>query len=397
MADPNKDIDAAAAAANNAAQKATGSTSVSTFSGGSIASPITANRAVLAGLNLGDKYNIQYDQNYIRDLLDTATQAEYNRKRQEFAATENKFYNELYDTQDAALNAIRASNSAAVATGATKGMAAAQQLAAILGLEQTSVESATDLANQRNELMAQEAAAYAKNANTALDTSNALKQAIAEAALTKYGYDTQSYVGELDYNAALQAVIGEIIQSQNAAAATMYNADRNLEGTKYAANANRYGGGYGAGGGYDTGDGYKPGSGNSFGSMLASSMTSLADKIKQGASDAMSLVPDWAKNIDGNYKHTGVGPGYKKMIQDLLGDFADGKWGSKAQETTAAMLGVSSPAIAYLLLQNQIADAINNVPDNATDGTKRGVVRKKTKKTESDTATSGTRRNTQYR
>ena len=360
MADPNKDIDAAAAAANNAAQKATGSTSVSTFSGGSIASPITANRAVLAGLNMGDKYGIQYDQNYIRDLLDTATQAEYNRKRQEFAATENKFYNELYDTQDAALNAIRASNSAAVATGATKGMAAAQQLAAILGLEQTSVESATDLANQRNELMAQEAAAYAKNANTALDTSNALKQAIAEAALTKYGYDTQSYVGELDYNAALQAVIGEIIQSQNSAAATMYNADRNLEGTKYAANANRYGGGYGAGGGYGTGGGNKSGSGKSFGSMLNSAMAGLAQGIlnakdavekKKSTLGAKDAVKTWSVNTDGS-----------KMMQDLLGN--------KAQETIAAMLGVSSPAIAYLLLQNQIANAINNTPDTATGGTR---------------------------
>ena len=352
MADPNKDIDAAAAAANNAAQKATGSTSVSTFSGGSIASPITANRAVLAGLNLGDKYNIQYDQNYIRDLLDTATQAEYNRKRQEFAATENKFYNELYDTQDAALNAIRASNSAAVATGATKGMAAAQQLAALLGLEQTSVESATDLANQRNELMAQEAAAYAKNANTALDTSNALKQAIAEAALTKYGYDTQSYVGELDYNAALQAVIGEIIQSQNSAAATMYNADRNLEGTKYAANANRYGGGYGTGGGY------KPGSGKTFGSMLMGIMSGLGDKVSQSTANAKAAATAWKNELSNN---GGVSTGDVKKIQGLLGVDADGKWGPKTQAAAKAQWGVSSPAEAYSIWQNMLYTPENNV------------------------------------
>ena len=358
MADPNKDIDAAAAAANNAAQKATGSTSVSTFSGGSIASPITANRAVLAGLNLGDKYNIQYDQNYIRDLLDTATQAEYNRKRQEFAATENKFYNELYDTQDAALNAIRASNSAAVATGATKGMAAAQQLAAILGLEQTSVESATDLANQRNELMAQEAAAYAKNANTALDTSNALKQAIAEAALTKYGYDTQSYVGELDYNAALQAVIGEIIQSQNSAAATMYNADRNLEGTKYAAGANRYGGGYGIGGGYGTGGGYKPGSGKTFGSMLMGIMAGLGDKVSQSTANAKAAATAWKNELSNN---GGVSTGDLKKIQGLLGVDADGKWGPKTQAAAKAQWGVSSPAEAYSIWQNMLYTPENNV------------------------------------
>ena len=358
MADPNKDIDAAAAAANNAAQKATGSTSVSTFSGGSIASPITANRAVLAGLNLGDKYNIQYDQNYIRDLLDTATQAEYNRKRQEFAATENKFYNELYDTQDAALNAIRASNSAAVATGATKGMAAAQQLAALLGLEQTSVESATDLANQRNELMAQEAAAYAKNANTALGTSNALKQAIAEAALTKYGYDTQSYVGELDYNAALQAVIGEIIQSQNAAAATMYNADRNLEGTKYAANANRYGGGYGTGSGYGTGGGNKPGSGKSSGSTLISPLAEIMNNVIQNSPNARDIVADWDSKIRNN---GGVSTDDIKKMQGLLGVDADGKWGPKSQAAAKAQWGVSSPAEAYSIWQSKLYSPKNNV------------------------------------
>ena len=260
MATTNKNEDAAITAANNAAK-------VSTIKGGSIAKPITAKRPVLSGLELGDKYDIQYNQDYILDLLDKATAAEYNSKRQEFAATENKFYNELYDTQASALDAIRASNSAAVATGATKGMAAAQQLAAILGLEQTSVESATDLANKRNELAAKEAEAYAKNANTALETSNTLKNAIAEAALNKYGYDTQGYVGALEYNAALQSVLGEIIQSQNAAAATMYNADRNLAGTQYAAdkNSGRYNIGTKTGNGNKTGNGTKTGNGNKTG------------------------------------------------------------------------------------------------------------------------------------
>ena len=225
MATTNKNEDAAITAANNAAR-------VSTIKGGSLAKPITVNRPTMAGLELGDKYDIQYNQDYIWDLLDKATTAEYNSKRQEFAATENKFYNELYDTQASALDAIRASNSAAVATGATKGMAAAQQLAAILGLEQSSVESATDLANQRNELAAKEAEAYAKNANTALETFNALKQTIAEDALNKYGYDTQGYVGALEYNAALQKNLSEIMQPQNAANATMYAAVRNLPGTQ---------------------------------------------------------------------------------------------------------------------------------------------------------------------
>lgn len=311
MATTNKNEDAAITAANNAAR-------VSTIKGGSIAKPITVERPVMAGLELGDKYDIQYNQDYIWDLLDKATTAEYNRKRQEFAATENKFYNELYDTQASALDAIRASNSAAVATGATKGMAAAQQLAAILGLEQSSVESATDLANQRNELAAKEAEAYAKNANTALETSNALKQTIAEDALNKYGYDTQGYVGALEYNAALQSVLGEIIQSQNAASATMYNADRNLAGTQYAADKNgKYSGGrYSGGSGSGSRSGSKSGSGSGSGSK---------------------------KNYNNGKQDTGT----IKAMQSALGIGADGYWGPKSQEAAQKKWGVSSADKAY--------------------------------------------------
>ena len=333
MATTNKNEDAAITAANNAAR-------VSTIKGGSLAKPITVNRPTMAGLELGDKYDIQYNQDYIWDLLDKATTAEYNSKRQEFAATENKFYNELYDTQASALDAIRASNSAAVATGATKGMAAAQQLAAILGLEQASVESATDLANQRNELAAKEAEAYAKNANTALETSNALKQTIAEDALNKYGYDTQGYVGALEYNAALQSVLGEIIQSQNAANATMYNADRNLAGTQYAADKNgKYSGSRYSGG---SGSGSKSGSGSGSGSK---------------------------KNYNNGKQDTGT----IKAMQSALGIGADGYWGPKSREAAQKKWGVSSADEAY----NKWKSAVDKA-DQADQGNDAASVTTKT-------------------
>ena len=341
MATTNKNEDAAITAANNAAR-------VSTIKGGSLAKPITVNRPALAGLELGDKYDIQYNQDYIWDLLDKATTAEYNRKRQEFAATENKFYNELYDTQASALDAIRASNSAAVATGATKGMAAAQQLAAILGLEQSSVESATDLANQRNELAAKEAEAYAKNANTALETSNALKQTIAEDALNKYGYDTQGYVGALEYNAALQSVLGEIIQSQNAANATMYNADRNLAGTQYAADKNgKYSGGRYSGG---SGSGSKSGSGS-------------GNKSDSGSGSGSKK----------NYNNGGQDTGTIKAMQRALGIGADGYWGPKSREAAQKKWGVSSADEAY----NKWKAAVDKA-DQADQGNDAAAVTTKT-------------------
>ena len=304
---------------------------VSTFGSYSLTDPITATRPTLMGTPMGDLYGINYDQDYIRKLLDDATAAEYNAKRQEFAATEHGYYNQLYDAQNTALDTIRASNSAAVASGASKGMAAAQQLAAILGLQQESVGAATDLANQRNELAAQDAAAYSENANTALNTSNNLKQAIQNADLTKYGYDTQNYVGELDYNAALRATIAEIIQSQNAAAATMYNADRNLDGTRYAADANSkyYGSGRTSGNG--SGSGNKSNYGNS-------SYTGSGG----------------GNNSSKGYNNGGLNPGVIKELQRVLGVEPDGKWGPKTQQAAKDKWGSTSANSAYDAYNKQI-------------------------------------------
>ena len=316
---------------------------VSTFGSYSLTDPITATRPTLMGTPMGDLYGINYDQDYIQKLLDDATAAEYNAKRQEFAATEHGYYNQLYDAQNTALDTIRASNSAAVASGASKGMAAAQQLAAILGLQQESVGAATDLANQRNELAAKEAAAYSANANTALNTSNTLKQAIQNADLTKYGYDTQNYVGELDYNAALRATIAEIIQSQNAAAATMYNADRNLDGTRYAADANSkyYGNGRTSGNG--SGSGNKSNYGNGSGS---------GNKSNYGNSSYTGS--GGVNNSSKGYNNGGLNPGVIKELQRVLGVEPDGKWGPKTQQAAKDKWGSTSANSAYDAYNKQI-------------------------------------------
>ena len=191
------------------------------------------------GKSLGDIYGIDYDKDTILSLLNGATKAQYDARRQTTQETTDDFYNQMSASQAGLLDTLRSNQAGAVATGASKGMAAAQELSALLGLQATNTQGATDLANAKNKLDAEEAAAYAANTKTALDTSNTLKQAIANLDSTKYGYDTQGYASELDYTAALKAVLGEIIQSQNSANATIANANANLEGTKYAADANK--------------------------------------------------------------------------------------------------------------------------------------------------------------
>lgn len=174
---------------------------------------------------------ITYDEAAIRAKFDAATKAEYDLKRREYEATANKFYEQMYGTQATALDTIRRNNAAAVATGASRGIQAANELSAILGLQETNTQTASELAQQRNLLADQEGAALAKNIVDAMTTSNAVKQALGNLAANLYASDTQFDVGAMQYYAALN-------QAAQALQGTTYTADRNLDASKYAADQN---------------------------------------------------------------------------------------------------------------------------------------------------------------
>lgn len=219
----------------------------------------------LSGIALGDKYGLTYDMGQIKGILDKATQGIYDNKNEAFKTTENNFYNQMGGLQAESIDALKKTQAAAVATGASKGMAAASELSAILGLQEQTAPLSNDLANQRNLLASEEAAAYDKNASAALDTSNSIKQAIANLDMTKYGYDIQESIGIMDYLAALQ----DIAATKDASAKTLegvkYNADSNLAGTKYNSsgyNKNSSGSGSGSGLGAGSGEDKTPTEGN---------------------------------------------------------------------------------------------------------------------------------------
>ena len=257
---------------------------------------IVPTKASLTGKSLGDIYGIDYDKDTILSLLNGATKAQYDAQRQTTQETTDDFYNQMSASQAGLLDTLRSNQAGAVATGASKGMAAAQELSALLGLQATNTQGATDLANAKNKLDAEEAAAYATNTKTALDTSNSLKQAIANLDSTKYGYDTQGYASELDYTAALKAVLGEIIQSQNSANATIANANANLEGTKYAANSNKNSS-------YSSSKTYTSGSSNAAASGSGTSTTvKPAEPTTVGKYANTGVGNDqYTKNSDGTY------------------------------------------------------------------------------------------------
>jgi len=192
----------------------------------------------LRGLTLGDLYGINYDEDAIRSKFDEATRAEYATRNKEYQMTENAFYNNLYGTQAAALDTIRRNASQAIATGASRGMQAANELSAILGLTQEGVMGSTDLAQKRNLLKDQEAAAYARNAMEALEISNALRQQIGALDAQNYAAEIQHSIGEMDYYARLDQALKQLQGMQAQAAAQRYAADRNVEAQRILADAN---------------------------------------------------------------------------------------------------------------------------------------------------------------
>jgi hypothetical protein len=111
--------------------------------------------------------------------FDAVTKAEYDKQRTNLQNTENKFYDQLFDTQNTTMDTIRQSNAQAVATGASRGVQAANELSALLGLQQESVAGATDIANQATTLAQDETQAMLENALNAETQAQEANQALA--------------------------------------------------------------------------------------------------------------------------------------------------------------------------------------------------------------------------
>jgi len=114
-----------------------------------------------------DNYNTYaktaVDEQAILDKYNAATAAAYAAQRDQNRLAENQFYNQMYNTQRTAMDTIRQSNAAAVSTGASRGVQAANELSALLGLQQESVAGATEIAQARQQTAQEETAAMLDN------------------------------------------------------------------------------------------------------------------------------------------------------------------------------------------------------------------------------------------
>lgn len=116
----------------------------------------------------------------LQSKFDAITEAEYDKQRTELQTTTNKYYNQLYDTQQTTMDTIRQANAQAVASGASKGVQAANELSALLGLQSEAVTGATDLANQATTLAQDETQAMLDNMLNAETQAAEQNQALAQ-------------------------------------------------------------------------------------------------------------------------------------------------------------------------------------------------------------------------
>lgn len=134
----------------------------------------------------------QVDEQALLDKFNAATTAQFNLQREQNRQAENQFYNQMYNTQQTAMDTIRQSNAAAVSTGASRGVQAAQELSALLGLQQESVASATELANANRQTAQEETAAVLENVLNAYQQAEQQRQNLVTAAVQAASVDVES-------------------------------------------------------------------------------------------------------------------------------------------------------------------------------------------------------------
>lgn len=161
----------------------------------------------------------QVDEQAILDKFNAATTAQYNIQREQNRQAENQFYNQMYNSQQTAVDAIRQANAAAVSTGASRGIQAANELSAILGLQQESVASATELAQANRQTAQEETAAVLENVLNAYQQAEQQRQNIVTAGIQAASVDAT--------NAQTQAT-KEATQSQLVTEATQNGTDTYL-------------------------------------------------------------------------------------------------------------------------------------------------------------------------
>ena len=218
-------------------------------------------QATLRGTNeLAKLYGLTVDEQVILKKYQDLVDKQFALKRKEYAQAEDAWYTNMATVSADNVAALRKVYDNAIANGASSGLVAASVLGEQLGLTQDTIQSATDLANQRYNLADKEAEARAQAALDAFKDSQAVKQALGTLGANIYASDVQDVIGRLDYEAQMDAnqvardnqwleSLANALLSRDQIASNermnkednetqRYGFDKNLEGTIYSANKN---------------------------------------------------------------------------------------------------------------------------------------------------------------
>lgn len=169
---------------------------------------------------LADLYGLTYDKDAIASIFNSAVEKEYDTRYAQQGISENNYYDQMASLQNTALDSIRQQQSQAIQTGANKGMQAANQLSAILGISQQAGENATQLAQSRGLLAKEHGAAQAKAAQDAMSYYDQMGLSLGEIAKQLYSYDVQQQAAQLGYNQGINTdyagVMAQYLAAQSA-------------------------------------------------------------------------------------------------------------------------------------------------------------------------------------
>ena len=151
----------------------------------------------IGGVGLGDLFGLTYDRGEIEKIFNQGTDASYALKQKENQIAQNQYANNQFAQQQSAVESLRQQRNSQIASGMARGLNAAQEQGTILGVQQQGAAGALELANERQVMADEIAAEYAQNVITAMQESNAVKQAMANVSSALYEADMMGYTGEL--------------------------------------------------------------------------------------------------------------------------------------------------------------------------------------------------------
>lgn len=171
-------------------------------------------------MELADQFGINYDKNAIMSAYQNAVNKEYAVRYGQQANTEANYYDNIAALQNTTLDSLRQQQSQAIQAGTNRGMAAANQLSAVLGVSQAAMQSANEIAQSRSLLAKEQGAAEAQAAVDGMKYYDTLGTQLGDVAKQIYSYDVQQQAAQLAYNQGINTdYAGVMAQNQAAQAA----------------------------------------------------------------------------------------------------------------------------------------------------------------------------------